>query len=124
MKPINRVLYGAFGAVGVAIGVSSLAAPGGVSPDENHLIRELGAAGIFIGLISFWCILNYAKRRGVHYALTVLAFLFAAIHWGDYFGGHRPLISPISNSVPLALLLLMIGGLRDARPLATIGRAE
>ena len=72
-----------------------------------HAMRENGAAGIFIGLMAFWCAFNYERRRSVHYCLVVFAFLLAAIHWVDYFAGHLPWISPVYNSVPFTVLLVM-----------------
>jgi len=33
------------------------------------------AAAIFVGLMSFWCIFNYERRRSVHYFLMVFALL-------------------------------------------------
>ena len=72
-----------------------------------HAMRENGAAGIFIGLMAFWCAFNYERRRSVHYCLMVFALLLAAIHWVDYFAGHLPWISPVYNSVPFTVLLVM-----------------
>jgi len=37
----------------------------------------------------------------------VFAFLLAAIHWFDYFNGDLRWISPVYNSVPFAVLLVM-----------------
>ena len=82
-----------------------------------HVLREEGAAGVFIGLMSIWCIFNYEKRTAVHYFLIVYTFLMAAIHWFDYLTGHRPLMSPLLNSVPLIVLVLMV---LCSRPRATV----
>ena len=73
-----------------------------------HILREAGAAGIFIGLMSIWCIFNYEKRTAVHYFLVVYAFLMAAIHWFEYLTGHRQLMSPLLNSVPFVVFVLMV----------------
>jgi len=57
--------------------------------------------------MAFWWAFNYERRRSVHYCLVVFAFLLAAIHWVDYFAGHLPWISPVYNSVPFTVLLVM-----------------
>jgi hypothetical protein len=72
-----------------------------------HILREEGAAGIFIGLMSIWCIFNYEKRNPVHYFLIVYALLMAAIHWFEYLTGNRRLMSPLLNTVPFAVFVLM-----------------
>jgi predicted ferric reductase len=93
--------------------VASLISPPGLLDEANrsfhlvHVMRENGAAAVFIGLMAFWCAFNYERRRSVHYCLMVFAFLLAAIHWVDYFGGHLPWISPVYNSVPFTVLLVM-----------------
>ena len=54
-----------------------------------------------------WCIFNEAHRTAVHYFLTFFAFLIAAIHWWDFFNGHLPWKSPLYNTAPFLILLLM-----------------
>jgi hypothetical protein len=43
----------------------------------------------------------------VHYFLIVFAFLLSAIHWFDYLNGHLNWMSPLYNTVPVALLTVM-----------------
>jgi hypothetical protein len=113
LKKINSVIYGIFGAGAIAYGVVNLLFPSfmvaeaGRSFHLSHILREQGAAAIFIGLMSLWCILNYERRRPVHYFLIVFAFLIAAIHWFDYLTGHLPWMSPLYNTVPLIVLASM-----------------
>jgi hypothetical protein len=113
MKKVNSIIYGLFGAGAIVYGVATLFSPSVLVSEASqsfhlaHILREQGAAAIFIGLMAFWCIFNYERRRGVHYGLMVFAFLLAAIHWGDHFAGHLPWISPVYNSVPFAVLLAM-----------------
>jgi hypothetical protein len=54
-----------------------------------------------------WCIINYERRMAVHLFLVVFAFLIAAIHWFDYFGGDLPWLSPLYNTVPFLVLSMM-----------------
>lgn len=113
MKAANKIIYGFFGVLAILFGVVTLVSPADLLDEAArsfhlaHATRENGAAGIFIGLMSFWCAFNYERRRSVHYCLMVFAFLLAAIHWFDYFGGHLPWISPVYNSVPFTVLLIM-----------------
>ena len=113
MKKVNQIIYGAYGALAILIGVVSLMFQSVLIPEANrdvelsHILREGGAAGIFVGLMCIWCIFNYERRAAVHYFLIVFAFLMAAIHWFDFLTGHRHLMSPLINSVPLVVLSLM-----------------
>ena len=113
MKKANQIIYGIFGAIAILLGVAVLLFPDVLTSEAErtptiiHVLREEGAAGVFIGLMSIWCIFNYEKRVAVHYFLIVYAFLMAAIHWFDYLTGHRHLMSPLINTVPFALFVLM-----------------
>lgn len=113
MKTANRIIYGLFGAVALLYSVATLVSPGVLESEAaqsvrvTHLMREQGAAGVFIGLMAFWCAVNYERRQSVHYLLMVFALLLAAIHWVDYFSGNIGWLSPVYNSVPFAVLLIM-----------------
>jgi hypothetical protein len=113
MKKTNSIIYGLFGAGATLYGVVALFAPAFLMPEAaqsfhlRHLLREEGAAAIFVGLMAVWCIFNYQRRAAVHYGLMVFAFLLAAIHWGDYFARHLSWISPLYNSVPFLVLSTM-----------------
>jgi hypothetical protein len=88
MRLINRLLYGLFGLLGVGLGASAFLGVLGADAvgEEAHLWRELGAAGVFLGLMNFWCLWNYERRLQVHLPLMVFAALFAVIHWQDWLG--------------------------------------
>ena len=113
MRKINQIIYAAFGVGAILFGVAALLFQGALLSDTHrsfpttHIFREEGAAAIFIGLMSLWCIFNYERRTSVHYFLMAFAFLIAAIHWLDYFAGHLPWMSPLYNSVPLIVLTTM-----------------
>ena len=113
MKKFNVGVYGLLGTVAILYGATALLIPAVLVPEAaqsfpvRHILREQGAAAIFIGLMSFWCILNYERRKAVHYFLIVFATLIAAIHWFDYFAGYLPWMSPLYNSVPLIVLASM-----------------
>jgi uncharacterized protein DUF4345 len=113
VKKVSSVVYGIFGTVAIVFGVAALLFPGAVEPEATesthlaHLLREQGATTVFLGLMSFWCIFNYDRRRLVHLFLTLFTFFIAGIHWFDYLGGRRPLLSGILNTVPFAILLAM-----------------
>ena len=113
MRKINQIIYAVFGVGAMLFGVAALLFQGALLSDTHrsfpttHIFREEGAAAIFIGLMSLWCIFNYERRTSVHYFLIVFAFLIAAIHGFDYFAGHLPWMSPLYNSVPLIVLATM-----------------
>lgn len=113
MRKLNSIIYGVFGALALVYGIGALIRPQAIAPDAaqsfevGHLLREQGAAGVFIGLMFVWCIFNEQKRTAVHYFLTLFAFLVAAIHWVDFFNGHLSWKSPLYNSAPFLILLLM-----------------
>ena len=119
MKKFSLMVYGILGTGALLYGVTALLFPSALVSDATqsvhlaHILREQGAAAIFVGLMSFWCILNYERRMIVHYFLTIFAFLLTGIHWFDYFEGHLPLISPFYNTVPFALLLVMAVSIRQ-----------
>ena len=113
MKTANRIIYGILGAAALLYSLVALLSPSIVGGEKAgnfhvaHLMREQGAAGVFIGLMSFWCVANYGRRWSVHWFLMVFAFLLAAIHWFDYFAGHIRWVSPVYNSVPFLVLSVM-----------------
>jgi hypothetical protein len=116
MKTVHLILYGALGIVYLGLGAASflLFGEGSTDPEVRHLYRELGASGVFVGLMCLWCVGNYARRRFVHSALLLFTLLFAVIHWMDWCDGLRPIGSGLVNSVPFMLLLTMSFGMKRA----------
>jgi hypothetical protein len=112
VKTFTLVVYGLFGVLAVAAGVIALVMPGVALPSDgvtgltSHLTRELSSAFVFIGLMFFWCITHYEQRRPVHLALLVFIVLFAGVHWNDYLQGRSEFLSPLINTVPVALLAI------------------
>lgn len=113
MRKLNSIIYGVFGALALVYGIGALIRPQAIAPEAaqsfevGHLLREQGAAGVFIGLMFVWCIFNEERRTAVHYFFTLFAFLVAAIHWFDFFNGHLSWKSPLYNTAPFLILLLM-----------------
>ena len=111
MTSVSRAVYAVFGALAIGLGVLVLVRPAIALPPQEyslltaHLVREQGAEGIFIGLMAFWCLVNFERRRPVHLALVLFTALFAGIHWSEYFQARRHLASPIINSIPLLALI-------------------
>lgn len=105
-KRATLATYAVSGTLAAALGVAALVRPSlavpseGYSPLTAHLVREGGALGVFVGLMAFWGLFHFEQRRPVHFALLLLGALFAGIHWADYFGGDRTLLSPLLNSIP------------------------
>ena len=111
MNRLARWVYGLFGTLAIGLGIAVLVRPAlalpadGLSPLTAHLVREQGAEGVFIGLMAFWCLIHFERRRLVHLALVVFAGLFAAIHWAEYAQARRHLLSPLINTVPFVAFL-------------------
>jgi len=112
MKTLTVIVYGLFGFLAIAAGLVAWVMPvialpaGEVTPLTSLLTRELSSAFVFIGLMFFWCIRHYEQRRPVHLALLVFIVLFAGVHWQDYFGDRRDVVSPLLNSIPVVLLAI------------------
>jgi hypothetical protein len=106
MRIVARAIYGVFGGLAIGLSLLALFKPALALPIEDystltaHLVREQAAEGMFIGMMSFWCLLNFDQRRPVHFALILFTAVFAGIHWAEYFHGNRQLVSPLLNSVP------------------------
>jgi hypothetical protein len=113
MKKAHSIIYGFFGAIAIVYGITNLLFPTFMVPEAgrsfplSHILREQAAMAIFIGCMFLWCIVNYERRTAVHYFLMLFAFLLAAIHWFDYLSGHLNWMSPLYNTVPLGVLLIM-----------------
>src|SRR5438552_10705917 len=116
MKKTNQIIYGVIGVGAILYGVAALLFQSVLLEETRrffpltHLLREEGAAAIFIGLMAVWCIFNYERKAGVHYSLMVFALLIAAIHWWDYIAGYLPWMSPLYNSVPFVVLMIIAIG--------------
>ena len=109
MKKISLLVYGIYGSVALLIGLTALLFPAMLEPKAPsteliHILREQGAAMVFVGLMSFWLLFHYDQGRTAHLLLTVFSFLIAGIHWFDFFGGRRPLASALLNSLGFAVL--------------------
>jgi hypothetical protein len=111
---VNLVIYGVLGAFALLYGIANSIFPSVMVREAafdfplSHILREQAALAIFLGCMSLWCIFNYERRRAVHFFLIVVTILFAWIHWFDYLTGHLNWRSPLYNTVPLILLLVMI----------------
>ena len=111
MKTLARLIYAVFGTLVIGLSVLVLVRPTIALPFDDrtpltaHLVQEQGAEGLVVGLMAFWCLRNFERRRAVHLTLLAFALAFAAIHWLEFLHGRRSLASPMMNSLPLLLLL-------------------
>ena len=110
MRNVNQLLYALFALLWIGLGVGALAGLQSGNPpvEEVHLGRELGAAVVFVGFMHAWCLVHYERRIAVHLGLMLFAVLFAGIHWYDWAGGRRGIVSPLVNSIPLVVLAVML----------------
>ena len=112
----RMAVHGLFGVGGVLGGAAALLLPTGwlpasapsLSPEEMHLTQELGCAAIVVGLLALRCLREYQRSRGGHYLLMVFFGLMALVHWMDFFRDLRPILSPVLNTAPIALLTMVL----------------
>lgn len=111
MRRVKILVYALVGAVAVIYGLAALILPSGLSSEAAtdghlaHIMREQGAAILFVGLMAFWCMFNYGQSKTIHYFLIVFTFALALIHWYEFLNDNRSLASPLLNSVPFLILL-------------------
>lgn len=112
MKNVAATIYILFGTAALVLSLVALIKPElAVHPDQRtpltaHLVREQASAGLFIGLMAFWCFLHMEERRPVHLALLVYTAVFAAIHWAGWMGSGRSVLGAIPPTIPFVLLLV------------------
>jgi len=123
LKILKSTIYGILGLIFTSGGIAGLVKPNlNVSnsdslqhiPDSDvemhqnliHTTMELGAAIIPIGLLLIWCAIYYKGSR-LNYFFLIFFMLFASIHWYEYLQGNRDLLSPLINSIPLVLVVLL-----------------
>jgi len=110
---LARIVYAVLGTVFAGLGIVALVRPSIVVSAANdnaltaHLTREQGAEALFVGLMTWWCAFQGRERRPIHFMLLLFAFLFAAIHWAEYVHGRRQIVSPLVNSIPFLMLLVV-----------------
>ena len=113
MQKLHKIIYLIFGGFAILFGTANLVAPAWLvrealeSRHLAHSLREQGAAVIFLGSVAVWCAFNYERSKVIHYLLTLVTFLDAAIHWFDFSQGRLPLVSPIYNTVPFLIFGVM-----------------
>ena len=112
----RMAVHGLFGVGGLLGGAAALLLPTGwlpesvasLSAEEMHQAQELGCGAILVGLLALRCIREYERSRGGHYLLMVFFGLLALVHWMDFFRDLRPILSPVLNTAPIALLTMVL----------------
>lgn len=116
MRALTKMVYFLFAVFANLYGVAILLFPARFLSEATtsfhlaHNLREQGAAIIFLGLMSFWCYLNYSASFAVHLLLTFFTLLLSGIHWFDYFRGQLPLVSPVYNTAPFLIFFVLAIG--------------
>lgn len=126
IKAFIQFIYGLFGVLFLAAGLSVLALRTNLLPEavQNiivneaqgnlhalHLLQEFSALLVFAGLMSLWAVVRYEQSKPYHWALTTFWGLLALAHWFDVRGPWQSWLGPVINTVPFALFAL-IGLLR------------
>ncbi|MBL8203185.1 MAG: hypothetical protein JNM09_03080 [Blastocatellia bacterium] len=126
IKVLIQFVYGLFGVLFLAAGLSVLALRTNLLPEavQNiivneahgnlqafHLLQEFSALLVFAGLMSLWAIARYEQSKPYHWAMTTFWGLLALAHWFDVRGPWQSWLGPVINTVPFVLFGL-IGLLR------------
>ncbi len=122
VEAITKSLYGFSGVVLLLAGASVLLFETGLLPGAVgravsnavhndagalHIVQEFGAFLVFVGLITLWFMRHYEQSRFFHWALTAAWALVALAHWFDVRGERHSSTSPLLNSVPFIIFLLL-----------------
>lgn len=75
--------------------------------DLIHTTMELGAAITPIGLLLIWSAFYPEKVQKLNYFFLLFFLLFASLHWYEYLLGNRQIESPLINSIPLFLIIIL-----------------
>ena len=126
IRILAKVVYGLVGAALLAAGAIILLVNTGLLPDalregvlkfsQNnlgmlHILQEFGTLMVFAGLVTFWFIRHYEQSHAFHWAMTIYWAIMAIIHWFNVAGPWTSILSPIINTIPVVVFLL-IGVLR------------
>ena len=130
-----RVIYLAFALVFLGSGIWLLADPAGWNDVLHmqaedlgegilplHLLRNMGITHLCASLAFMWCLLDGAKRRPIHVALTFFFVLAAGLYAAEILSSHMPAHRwvtdfPLVFLPPLVLVLMMV-------PLPSLTRRE
>ncbi len=108
MSPtLQRALLALYAIGGIALGLVALAMMFGAFPSiaaklPGHLVQELGAAAIMIGVMAAWAMRHLDRAGPILGFLAVFFALMAAIHVVEWLRGELPWTSAATNFVPLA----------------------
>ncbi|MEZ4778333.1 MAG: hypothetical protein R2786_03025 [Flavobacteriaceae bacterium] len=111
----KSIVYGILGllfSIGGSIGLinpkqNATATNEQIAQDLIHTTMELGAAILPIGFLLIWSALNPKKVQKLNYFFILFFLLFASIHWYEYLLGNRQIESPLLNSIPLILIIIV-----------------
>jgi hypothetical protein len=127
-RPLAKLVYAINAAAFLAAGASALLVNTGVPPGAVrdtvvqfskgdpgvlHIVQELGAILVLVGLVTLWFVVHYDRSRFFHWALTAYWAIMAVTHWFNVAGPNPSIVGPLVNTVPFAVFLT-IGVLREA----------
>ena len=81
-----------------------------------HATMELSSTFIGLGTVMLWKALNFEKTAVLDYLFLLFFIIFAGIHWFEFIQGTRSIMSPLTNSIPLLLLTIVIFLRKKERP--------
>lgn len=115
-KPLflRSILYGILGFVFTIGGIIGLIYPKlniaenqHTIPELIHTTMELGAAITPIGMLLIWSAFSSNKTVTLEYFYLIFFLLFSTVHWYEFLLGNRQIFSPVINSIPLLMIIVI-----------------
>lgn len=126
MKIISKIIYVILGVIlflggGIALFNSTMAIPNiedfEIASNESvlqlvdgfaHILKETGAAVIAIAALHFFGLFKFEKMTEINIILLLFWVIMAGIHWYEFILGNRTITSPLINSIPAILIIIVI----------------
>ena len=77
------------------------------SPLAMHLLQEMAALYVLIGLLFAWFARHYERSYHFHWAVTLALGLLAFVHWFSPYGTLDNDLGTLINAIPFAVFLTL-----------------
>ena len=111
----KSIIYGILGFIFSIGGIIGLVYPDANIPNNINEVREilhatmeLASAIIPIGFLLIWSAFNVRKTIKLNYFYLLFFLLFSGVHWYEFLIGNRQVLSPLFNSIPMILIIIVI----------------
>jgi len=73
-----------------------------------HFTMELSASIIALGSLLLWGSFKVTTSKKLDYLFVGYFVLFSGLHWFEFFQDNRTIMSPLINSIPLFLFIIIL----------------